>query len=136
MSSSESNSNSVQQKVTKEFRNKVLKWVQIDDTVRELRAKTRELTKEKKQHEQFILTYLEEVEEKSIAIRDGNLRRSVSKTKAPLKKQTIHKALTELVGDSNKASVMTEHIIKSRPTVERVNLKRTKFRGPKKKTNV
>lgn len=48
MSSSESNSNSVQQKVTKEFRNKVLKWVQIDDTVRELRAKTRELTKEKK----------------------------------------------------------------------------------------
>tara|TARA_B100001964_G_C14078455_1_gene529113 strand:- start:177 stop:584 length:408 start_codon:yes stop_codon:yes gene_type:complete len=135
MSSSDTVDNQVQQKVTKEFRNKVLKWVELDDTVRALRAKTREITKEKKQHEEFILSYLEEVEEKSIAIKDGNLRRSVSKTKAPLKKQIIHKALTELTGDSNKASLMTEHIIKSRPTVERVNLKRTKLRGPRKKKN-
>ena len=57
----------------------------------------------------------------------------VSKTKKPLSKDTIQKALNELVKDKEKATTMTEHIINSRPTVERVNLKRTKNRGPKNK---
>ena len=127
---SEQNSN-VQKKVTKTFRNNVLTWVSIDDKIRDYRAKTKELTKEKKQYEEFILKFLEEVEEKSIAIKGGKLTRSVSNCKAPLKKENIHKALLEITGDSNKATVMTEHIIKSRGSVKRVNLKRTRNR-PKK----
>ena len=127
---SEQNSN-VQKKVTKTFRNNVLTWVSIDDKIRDYRAKTKELTKQKKQYEEFILKFLEEVEEKSIAIKGGKLTRSVSNCKAPLKKENIHKALLEITGDSNKATVMTEHIIKSRGSVKRVNLKRTRNR-PKK----
>ena len=47
----------------------------------------------------------------------------------------IQKALDEIVKDKTKATTMTDHIINSRPMVERVNLKRTKNRGPKKDKN-
>ena len=130
---SDSESDDPQKKVTREFRNKVIKWIEIDDSLRELRAKTKELTTEKKQFEEYILSYMDQIEEKCFNIKDGKLRKNVSKTKGPLKKQIIHQALVEIVGDSNKATAMTEHIINSRPTVERVNLKRTKNRGPRKK---
>lgn len=118
----------VQHKVTKQFKNNVLKWVALDDAVRELRSKVKEITKEKKQFEEYILNFLVEVEEKSIAIGDGKLTRNVSKSTAALKKENIHKALVEITGDSNKASAMTEHILNSRQVTERVNLKRTRNR--------
>jgi len=130
---SDSESDNPQKKVTREFRDKVIKWIEIDDSIRELRAKTKELTTEKKQYEEYILSYMDQIEEKCFNIKDGKLRKNVSKTKGPLKKQIIHQALVEIVGDSNKATAMTEHIINSRPTVERVNLKRTKNRGPRNK---
>ena len=122
----------VQKKVTKEFRNRVIKWIEIDDELREMRSKQKQLNTEKKQFEEYILNYMEQIDEKCFNIRDGKLRRNVSKTKGPLKKAIIQKALVEITNDEIKAKAMTEHIISSRPTVERVNLKRTKNRGPKK----
>ena len=127
-----SDNENVQEKVTSDFKKKVLKWLEIDDEIRSIRAKTSELTKEKKQYEEFILSFLEDVGEKELAVNDGKLRRNVSKTKAPLNKASIQKALTEIVKDKTKATTMTDHIINSRPMVERVNIKRTKNRGPKK----
>ena len=63
MSSSESD-NANQQKVTKEFKDKVLRWVSLDDELRNLRKKTKEINKEKKTNEEFILNFLESVDEK------------------------------------------------------------------------
>lgn len=131
MSDIESENKDAQQKVTNEFKNKVLKWVQLDDELRKIRAKSRDITKEKKQYEDFIINFLESVDEKVVEIKDGKLRKNVSKTKAPLKKMGILSALTKITGDSLKAKEMTEHILNSRPDVERVNLKRTKMRGEK-----
>ena len=130
MAETDSNEN-VQMKVTNIFRNNVLKWVDIDDKIKSVRTKVKELTNEKKQFEEYILNYLSQVEEESIVIKDGKLSKNVSKSKAPLKKESIYKALVELVGDANKATSMTEHIINSRPDVQRINLKRTQIRGKK-----
>ena len=127
MSSSESE-NANQQKVTKEFKDKVLRWVSLDDELRNLRKKTKEINKEKKINEEFILNFLESVDEKVVEIADGKLRRNISKTKAPLKKAGILASLTQITGDALKAKELTEHILSSRPDVERVNLKRTKNR--------
>ena len=129
MSDSESD---VQNKITNEFKKNVKKWVEIDDTIRQIRAKTKELSQEKKEYEEYILNFLDSVDEKSVGIADGKLTRSVSQCKTPLKKENIHKALVEITGDSNKALQMTDHIIKSRGTTERVNLKRTKNRKQNK----
>jgi len=133
-----SDNEKIQEKVTADFKKKVLKWLEIDDEIRGIRSKTKELATEKKQYEEFILSFLEEVGEKELAVNDGKLRRNVSKTKAPLNKASIQKALTDIVKDKTKATTMTDHIINSRPMVERINLKRTKNRGPRKKkeTNV
>ena len=125
---SDSESDKVQNKVTNEFKNNVKRWVEIDDTIKELRIKSKELTQEKKEYEDFILNFLDSVDEKSVGIQDGKLTRTVSQTKAPFKKENILKALVEITGDTNKAMTMTEHIIKSRQTTEKVRLKRTKNR--------
>ncbi len=115
-------------KVSPEFVNTVKKYLEIDDKLKEIRETIKKLTSDKKDKEDFILNYLQIIDEKFIDVADGKLRRNISKTQAPLKKETIQKALTEIVGDSIKASAMTEQIIKSRPTVERITLKRTKNR--------
>ena len=123
----------VQQKVKKTFRNNVLQWVEIDDNIRILRNKIKEFSNDKKLFEESILTYLLQVEEESVVIKDGKLSKNVTKAKAPLKKDTIQKALVELIGDANKATTMTEHIINSRTTIERVNLKRCRNKKPAEK---
>ncbi len=132
MSDKSPSDDDVQNKVTNEFKKKVLKWLDIDDEIRAMAAKKKELENEKKQYQEFILTFLENVGEKEIATRDGKLRRNVSKTKGPLNKAHIQKAIDEVIKDKTKSNVITEHIINSRPMVDRVNLKRTKNRGPKK----
>lgn len=121
--------------VSKEFTNKVVQWVKYDNELRQLRAKSKEITTEKKELEEWILNYLEEIGEKSISIGDGNLRRNVSKTKAPLKKESIYSTIKNLTKDEQKALDITKKIFEDRPLTERVNLKRTKNRGPKKPTN-
>lgn len=124
-----SDNENVQDKVNDRFRTNVKKWLSIDDEIRLLRKKSKELTNEKKQFEGNILVYLEEVGEKEFKVSDGTIRKNTYKSKAPLSKETIQKALNDLIDDKTKAASMTTHIINSRPMVERVNLKRTKNRS-------
>ncbi len=112
--------------VSSEFVNTVKKYLEIDDKLKEYREIIKKITSEKKDKEDFILNYLQSIEESVIDVRDGKLRRNISKTQAPLKKEQIQKTLTDIVGDAIKAQAMTDQIIKSRPVVERVTLKRTK----------
>ena len=125
---SDSKNKGEKKKISKEFVESVKRYLEVDDKIKEIREKTKNLTSEKKQKEEFILNYLQTIDEKVIDVADGKLRRNISKTQAPLKKETIQKALIDIVGDANKATAITEQIIKSRPTVERVTLKRTKNR--------
>jgi hypothetical protein len=115
-------------KVSPEFIQSVKKYLEVDDKLREIKEKTKLLNEEKKLKEEFILNYLQTIDEKVIDVADGKLRRNISKTQAPLKKELIQKSLTEIIGDANKATAITDQIIKSRPMIERVTLKRTKNR--------
>ncbi len=136
---SDSEQEDVQQKVTKQFRKNVLKWVELDDSIRALKSKVKEINErvneinaEKEQFEEPIITFLSQVNEDAIQLKDGGkLSKNISKQKAPLKKEVIHKALVELVNDPNKALTMTEHIINSRPVTEKINLKRCILREKK-----
>lgn len=132
---SDSENKDEKKKISKEFVDAVKKYLDIDDKLREIKERTKNLNTEKKTKEEYILDYLQTIDEKVIDVADGKLRRNVSKTQAPLKKETIQKALIEIVGDANKATIMTDQIIKSRPTVERVTLKRTKNRLKEAITN-
>lgn len=126
--SSDTQTEDVQYKVTTGFKNDVLTWINIDDQLREHRSAIRELNKKKKDFESQIINYLTEVEEESIQVKDGFLRKSVTKSKEPLKKDNIKSALVEITGDDSKAAMLTEHILKSRKETEKVSLKRTLFK--------
>ena len=61
-------------------------------------------------------------------IKDGRLRKSVTKSFTPIKKDLIQQTLTSVFGDGSKAQTITEQIINSRKIVEKVALKRTRNR--------
>ena len=127
MSESESN----KKQISAEFVQAVKKYLEVDDKLREIKDRTKKLNTEKKEKQEFILNYLTSIEESIIDVVDGKLKKTITKSQAPLKKELIHKALTDITGDSVKAQSMTETIINSRPTVERINLKRTKNKAPR-----
>ena len=103
-------------------------WVQIDDRVRKLKEEMKELNDEKKTYEETVLTELEKMDEHAINISDGKLRRNVTKTQSPLKKEEIQKTIFEFTKDEQKTFDMIEKIMASRQVTEKVNLKRTKNR--------
>tara|TARA_Y100000589_G_scaffold200867_1_gene189476 strand:- start:1020 stop:1427 length:408 start_codon:yes stop_codon:yes gene_type:complete len=133
MSEGENNNDEEKKQITEEFVEVVKSWVKIDDDIREKQASLKELRTEKKEYEEFILEFMDQIDEKVITITDGNLRKNKSKTKKGLKPELIQNALFDITKDNNKSIEMTNYILDKRETVERVNLKRTKFRKPKVK---
>jgi hypothetical protein len=101
-------------------------WVHLDDKVRKLKEEIKDLNDEKKTHEELVLAELEKMEEQTINISDGKLRRNVTKTQAPLKKEEIQKTIFEFTKDEQKTFDMIEKIMASRQVTEKVNLKRIK----------
>lgn len=112
--------------VSKEFVNSIKKWVALDDSMKKLRDQIKLITNEKKESESIILQELDKMDEKIIEITDGKLRKNVSKTQGPLKKDHIAKTLDEFTKDNKKTLELIEYMMNSRQTVERVNLKRTR----------
>jgi len=102
--------------------------LEIDDLLKDIKEKTKKLTTDKKNHEEFILDYLKSIDEKVIDVQDGKLRKNITKSQTPLKKELIQKTLVNIMGDNIKATEITDQILKSRPVIERVTLKRTKTR--------
>ena len=133
MSNKEDNDDTedVQKKVTEEFADMVKKWAKIDDQIRENEKKNRELKKERKEYESFVLEFMETQDIKVIDITGGKLRRNKSNTKSGLTPSHIQSCLYEMTNDSAKALKITKTIMEKRPSVERVNLKRTFERGNK-----
>ena len=116
------NEGKVLEEVTEEFVEVVKSWVTIDDEIRKKTAEIKELKDERKEFETFILEYM-----------DSKLRKNKSNTKGGLKQESIQSTLLDITQDTNKAMEMTKRIMDDRPMTERVNLKRTKNRGQRKK---
>jgi hypothetical protein len=116
---------------SKEFINSIKSWVAIDDKIRKLNEEIKTLKNEKKEYETDILQGFDKMDENVVAISDGKLKKNVSKAQTPLKKDIIHKSIFEFLKDEKKTLDILEHMNSSRPTVERINLKRTKNREGK-----
>lgn len=114
------------QSVTQKFVESIKAWVAIDDRMLKLKEELKKLNSEKKEYEVKVLAELDKIDQKVISISDGKLKKNVTKTQAPLKKDTIQKTLFDLTKDEKKTYDIIEQMMKSRPVVEKVNLKRTK----------
>ena len=117
---------SEEQNVSQKFVESIKAWVAIDDRMLKLKEELKKLNTEKKEYEVKVLAELDKMDQKMISISDGKLKKNVTKTQAPLKKDTIQKTLFDLTKDEKKTFDIIEQMMKSRPVVEKVNLKRTK----------
>ena len=117
---------SEENQITEKFVNSIKKWVELDDKMRKIKENLKELTNQKKDFEIVILEEFEKLDTPVIAITDGKLRRNISKTQTPIKKDLIQKALLEYLKDETKTKEIIENMMKSRPIIEKINLKRTK----------
>lgn len=112
--------------ITTEFINTVKKYIEIDDKILEYKNHIKELNNTKKENEEYILNYLQSIDENTIDIQNGGkLIRNTTRTKTPIKKELIQQSLSEIIGDASKATNITTQILNSRQTIEKVTLKRT-----------
>lgn len=128
---SEDNNSEEKKKVSNKFVDSIKSWVVLDDKIKKLKEEIKTLTTDKAEYEKIVLEELDKMDEKVISISDGKLRKNITKSQVPLKKEHIQKTILDLTKDQLKATSIFNDMMKSRQTVERINLKRTKNRDPK-----
>lgn len=115
-----------QKNISQEFVNNVKKYIELDDIIKSKKDELKVITTDKKSCEEFILDYLKKIDEQVIDVQDGRLKKNITKSYTPLKKDLIQKTLVNVFGDSEKAQTITDQIINSRTINEKITLKRTK----------
>ena len=113
----------------KQFREAVIAYVDYDNELKELNAKKRELTEEKKQLEQFMVEFMTENKHEEVMISDGRLKLAVTTTKGAIKKEYVQERISRFT-DQHKAVEITLDIFENRPVTEKKQIKRL---GQKKK---
>ena len=116
----------IKKKVSQEFILNVKKYLEVDDMINEIKSKMKLLNDEKKTTSEYIISYLNSIDETIIDVRDGKLRKNILKTKGSIKKDYIQNTLNIFIGDNIKATELTNKIIDSVPMKETILLKRTK----------
>ena len=116
----------IKKKVSQEFILSVKKYLEIDDNLNEIKNKMKILNKERKETSEYILNYLNMIDETIIDVRDGKLKKNILKTKGSIKKDYIQNTLNIYMDDTIKANEITKQIIDSIPIKETILLKRTK----------
>lgn len=130
-----------------EFKENVVKFVKMDDLIRQKMEELKELKDQKKPYEEYILGYLEKKDAPFVNIKTGKLIKNKSETKSPLKLEIIKESIVEgIKGENNigaindiKCNDISDKIIElmnsKRGKNSRTNLKRT-FLKKKKNINV
>lgn len=121
-----------QVKISKEFQENVVKFVKLDDLMRKKQQEMTELREQRKPCEQYILKYLDNVDENVIEITNGKLRKNKSETKAALTQDVMKSAISEKVSDPKLVEEILKIMETKRPLNTHVNLKRTGTRPNRK----
>ena len=123
-----------QKKISKDFKENVIKYVKLDDHIRKKMEEINELKKQKKPCEEYILKYMDRIGENMIEITDGKLRKNKAETKKALTLDIIKKAISTKIKTETDIAAIMELMETNRPLNTHVNLKRTGKHNKKKKT--
>jgi hypothetical protein len=116
------------------FKESLALYLKADNKKRDLAADMKKLNEEKKKHEKIILEFMGKQKTSTINVTgEGKLIRNKSETLVPLKQDHIEKALAIKLKDPKRAKDLTQYILESRDTNERINLKRTLEKKKKEK---
>jgi len=109
------------------FEESIKSWVQIDNQVKMLQEKVKELRDKKNDMEFQIYNYAEDnnLQNAVIEISDGKLKFSETKTTSPLSLKYVEKCLHEIVSDENVVKQIMNYIKEHRETKVESSIKRT-----------
>lgn len=114
----------------------VIKWVNLDDKIKETNKTVKEMKDEKVQLEDKILTFMNNNEQEAIPVKDGKLEKKESVTKEPINEEYIKKSLIGQIEDISLIDKLTEIIMTNRAITKKYKLARIVNKEKKPKTTV
>ena len=120
-------------KITKEFQENVIKYVKLDDLIKQKQEELSELKEQLKPCEQYIISSLDTLNESSIGITNGTLIKKKVEKKSPLNQEIIKAGLLKKLKDANAVEELLKLIEGERSSTTRTDLKRTTAKGPQKR---
>jgi hypothetical protein len=114
--------------VSKEFQENVIKFVNIDDLIKKKEDELKNLKKQKKPHEEFIIKYLSDLGEDIIDITKGHLKINKSEKKSAITKDTVENVIKKKFQDPLQIQGILKEIEDSRQTKTTMALKRVTTR--------
>ena len=109
------------------FETSIQEWVSLDNQLRTLNDKVKELRSERNDIGDNIITYVEtnELNHAVVKISDGRLRFGVTKQTAPLTLRHVEDCLKKCINDEEKVSAIMKYIKETRYVKENTDIKRT-----------
>jgi len=98
------------------FEGQIQQWVQIDNQLKQLNEKTKELRDKRNSLEQNITTHAfsNNLSDSTVKISDGRLKFINTKVQEPLTFRYLEKTLSEIVKNESQVKLMMEHIRQKR----------------------
>ncbi len=98
------------------FEGQIQQWVQIDNQLKQLNEKTKELRDKRNSLEQNITTHAfsNNLSDSTVKISDGRLKFVNTKVQEPLTFRYLEKTLSEIVKNESQVKLMMEHIRQKR----------------------
>lgn len=112
--------------VSKDFQEKVVKFVDIDDKIKEKQSELTELRKKLKPLEEYIIKYLDDVDETTVDLNNGKLKKDSKETKSAVNLELIKSVIVEKIEDEDLIDTIMEAMENKRQTKVKVGIKRCK----------
>lgn len=97
-------------------------FLYVDDECTKMATKIKDIRDEKKQYEEYILSYMEDTQKNELTEQGVKLGRKVTTRKEKPKEEDVFKTLKEVFKDADVAKKVTEKIYESMPDVDDVKL--------------
>jgi len=115
----------------------VIRWITLDDNIKEFTKKAKDIKDEKTQIEEKILYFMKQNETNEIQVKDGKLEKKRGEKKEPINEEYIKKCLVKSFDDVEMIDKLTKMILENREITETYKLARKsavkgKGKAPKK----
>jgi hypothetical protein len=111
--------------IPKELQENVVKYVKLDDLIKEKQQELAELKEKQKPCDQYIVKYLDTVKQDEIGITNGKIKKNKSETKSAINQELVKAAIAKKIGDSMLVQEILNELENSRAVTTKVQLKRT-----------
>tara|TARA_B110000037_G_scaffold207377_1_gene254280 strand:+ start:764 stop:1120 length:357 start_codon:yes stop_codon:yes gene_type:complete len=112
--------------VSNEFKLSIKKWVELDNKHKKIKELNSSIKKEKDKYSTYITEYIKNnnLQKKSILIKDGKINYNETKTTQSVTKKYLIEKLTELFKSNQKAEEISNYIYDKRETKTKASIKR------------